>query len=72
MPKTAYTCYVDLIESVASPLALPAFKKPNDLEGAITGLISFPPNFCQFTTSTNELITKVFLNTCANYKNHVW
>ena len=28
---------------------------------ASTGLISFPPNFCQYTTSKEELITKVIL-----------
>jgi len=34
--------------------------------------ISFPPNFCQFTTLKEKLITKVFPNIDANYKNHVW
>lgn len=39
---------------------------------ASAGLISFPPNFCQYTTSKEELITKVFPNIGANYKKNVW
>ena len=34
-----------------------------------TGLISFPENFCEFTSSKEELITKVFLGIKQNYKN---
>ncbi|KAF2892009.1 hypothetical protein ILUMI_14164, partial [Ignelater luminosus] len=34
------------------------------------GLISFPTNFCHFTTSKEELISKVFPNIDTNYKNH--
>lgn len=33
---------------------------------ASTGLISFPPNFCQFPNS------KMFANISENYKNHAW
>ena len=34
-----------------------------------TGLISFPPNFCYFT-SKEEIISKVFPNIDENYKSH--
>ena len=34
-----------------------------------TGLILFPPNFCQLT-SKEELISKVFPNIDVNYKSH--
>lgn len=37
-----------------------------------TGLISFPQDFCQFTTSKTELISKVFPDVTGNYKNHHW
>lgn len=33
-----------------------------------TGFILFPPNFCKFTTSKDELTSKVFLNIRENYK----
>lgn len=36
------------------------------------GLISFPRNFCQFTRSNEELISKVFPNIDVNYKNYTW
>jgi hypothetical protein len=36
-----------------------------------TGLISFPASFCQFTTSKEELMSKVFLNIDENYKNQM-
>ena len=35
-----------------------------------TGLIPFPPNVCPFTMSKEELISIVFPNIVANYKNH--
>ena len=34
-----------------------------------TGLISFPENFCEFTSSKEELITKVFPGINQNHKN---
>ena len=37
-----------------------------------TGLISFPPIFCQFTTPKEELISKVFPNIDEKYRNHAW
>lgn len=39
---------------------------------AISGLISFPPDFCQFVTSKEALITKVFPNIAENHRNPVW
>jgi len=35
----------------------------------LTGLISFPANFCEFTSSKEELITKVFPSIEVNYNN---
>lgn len=37
-----------------------------------TGLISFPPNFCHFTTTKEELILAVFPNIVQNHVNHDW
>lgn len=36
------------------------------------GLITFPPNFCLFTTTKVELISNVFPNIVQNYKNYDW
>ncbi|KAK9876131.1 hypothetical protein WA026_011248 [Henosepilachna vigintioctopunctata] len=36
------------------------------------GEISFPPNFCNFVLSKNELIIEVFSNNTANHKNKKW
>ncbi|KAF0714841.1 ATP-dependent DNA helicase PIF1-like [Aphis craccivora] len=38
----------------------------------LTGLISFPANFCEFTSSKEELITKVFSSIDVNYNNLDW
>ncbi|KAF2890198.1 hypothetical protein ILUMI_15975 [Ignelater luminosus] len=35
-------------------------------------LISFPQNFCNFVSSKDELINKVFTNIITNYKNNEW
>ena len=37
-----------------------------------TGLISFPPNFCTFVSSKDELINKVFPDIIANHKKNKW
>lgn len=37
-----------------------------------TALISFPSNFCNFVTSKDELIGKVFPDIDVNYLNHDW
>ncbi|XP_053949346.1 uncharacterized protein LOC128857621 [Anastrepha ludens] len=37
-----------------------------------SGLISFPPNFCNFVSSKDELINKVFPDIIANHKNTKW
>lgn len=42
------------------------------LVDAFTDLISFPPNFCQFTTLKVKMILKVFPNIGVNYINHIW
>lgn len=39
---------------------------------ASNGLISFPPNFCNFVSTKEELINKVFPNIIANHKNYDW
>ena len=36
------------------------------------GLISFPQNFCNFVSSKDELINKVYPNIIHNNKNHKW
>ncbi|XP_059051905.1 uncharacterized protein LOC131846585 [Achroia grisella] len=38
----------------------------------LSGLISFPPNFCNFVSSKDELIGKVFPNIITNQKNYNW
>ena len=37
-----------------------------------SGLISFPQNFCNFVSSKDELINKVFPNIITNHKNNEW
>ncbi|GBP13165.1 hypothetical protein EVAR_93125_1 [Eumeta japonica] len=37
-----------------------------------SGFISFPPNFCNFVSSKDELIENVFPNMIANHKNGEW
>lgn len=44
-------------------------KQPID---AATRLIHFPPNFCQFVNTKDELISKVFPNIACNYVDHNW
>ncbi|XP_050340316.1 uncharacterized protein LOC126766608, partial [Bactrocera neohumeralis] len=39
---------------------------------ASNGFISFPPNFCNFVSTKEELINKVFPNIIANHKNYDW
>ncbi|XP_008189727.1 uncharacterized protein LOC103311793, partial [Acyrthosiphon pisum] len=38
----------------------------------LTGLISFPANFCEFTSSKEKLITKAFPSIEVNYNNLDW
>ena len=38
----------------------------------LTGCITFPINFYQFTESKIELIQKVFPNVTQNYRDHFW
>lgn len=37
-----------------------------------SGLISFPPNFCNFVSSKDKRISKVFPNIITNHKNNEW
>ncbi|XP_073431693.1 ATP-dependent DNA helicase PIF1-like [Dendrobates tinctorius] len=39
---------------------------------SITGLISFPEDFCEMTSSVMELIDQGFPDICNNFKNHQW
>ncbi|XP_050340940.1 uncharacterized protein LOC126767493, partial [Bactrocera neohumeralis] len=39
---------------------------------ASNGFISFPPNFCNFVSTKEELINKVFPNIITNHKNNDW